>query len=337
MAGFGSVETPMTSSLIRMVRLSGVLAGLALLPCHIARAADDALLQALPSPILFAGNDAVGYRDPLLLWHEGVFHLYFTVGEREPGAVYLYLAQSTSRDLRQWTPVRKLTPRDLKLNFVSPGSVVRFRDEWILCASTYPQPDGEVYGNASARLYLFRSRDLENWSEPELIRVKGPSVPEERMGRMIDACVVPDKDQPGKWWCFFKQNGVSRSWSSDLQTWNFAGSAESGENVCLLVRDDEYVLFHSPKNGIGVMKSRDLANWEAAGPLITLGQAQWPWAQGRITAGYVADLRAVPGVGKYVMVFHGTGPEPEPVKFLTHGCLGIAWSDDLQTWAWPGK
>ena len=52
-------------------------------------------------------------------------------------------------------------------------------------------------------------------------------------------------------------------------------------------------------------------------------------------AGCVAGLRAVPGVTRYVMVFHGTGPEPEPIKFQTHACIGIAWSDDLKTWKWP--
>ncbi|MFA5193915.1 MAG: hypothetical protein WC740_24665, partial [Verrucomicrobiia bacterium] len=134
-----------------------------------AHAADSALLNALSSPILFKGDDKAGYRDPLLLWHDGTFHMFFTIGERDTNAVYLCLAKSTSRDLRTWTPVRKLTPRDLKLNFVSPGSVVRFGGEWILCASTYPQPNGETYGNATARLYLMRSPDLERWSEPELI------------------------------------------------------------------------------------------------------------------------------------------------------------------------
>jgi hypothetical protein len=104
-----------------------------------------------------------------------------------------------------------------------------------------------------------------------------------------------------------------------------------------LVEGDEYVMFHSPHNGIGVLRSADLKNWRPAGSLITLGQNDWPWARGRITAGYVADLRKTAGVGKYVMVFHGTGPEPEPIKFLTHGCIGIAWSDDLVHWDWPGK
>ena len=295
------------------------------------------LLSALSSPVLFKGDENVGYRDPLLLWHKGTFHMFFTLGEKKPDAVYLHLAHSTSRDLLTWTVPRKLTPSDLNLNFVSPGSVVRFGGEWIICASTYPQPNGELYGNASARLYLMRSADLEHWSEPELIRVKGPDVPVEKMGRMIDAYLMTDKDDPGKWWCLYKQNGVSMSWSRDLRTWTYAGSAKAGENVCVLVQDGRYVMFHSPHNGIGVKTSADLRQWTDAGLLITLGQKDWPWARGRLTAGYVADLRNVSGIGKYVMVFHGTGPEPETVKFLTHGCIGIAWSDDLKTWVWPGK
>ena len=311
-------------------------ASLAAAACGV-RAADHALLDALPSPILFEGDENTGYRDPLLFLHEGTFHLFFTLGERATNAVYLRLAKSTSRDLRTWSPVRALTPRDLGLNFVSPGSIVRSGGQWILCASTYPQPKGELYGNATARLYLMRSDDLERWSEPELIRVKGPDVPVEAMGRMIDAYLMPDKDDPGRWWCLYKQNGVSLSWSRDLRTWTFAGRTAAGENVCVLPQDGRYLMFHSPPNGIGVKESADLRTWKDAGPPITLGQAEWPWARGRLTAGYVADLRKTPGVGRYVMVFHGTGPEPEPVKFLTHGCIGIAWSDDLKTWDWPGK
>jgi len=300
-------------------------------------AAERSLLDALPGPVLFQGSEQVGYRDPLLLWHEGVFHLFFTVGEREPDAVYLYVAHSTSHDLRQWSPVQKLTRHDLQLNFVSPGSVVRHANQWMLCMATYPQPNGEQYGNATARLYTIRSHDLEHWTVPELIRVKGRDVPVDKMGRMIDPYLMRDKDDPEKWWCFYKQNGVSLSWSRDLINWTPAGNAKAGENVCVLVHEGRYVMFHSPHNGIGVKTSTNLREWSDWGPRLTLGQKDWPWAQGRITAGYVADLRSVRGVGKFVMVFHGTGPEPEPVKFLTHGCLGIAWSDDLQHWTWPGK
>ena len=58
--------------------------------------------------------------------------------------------------------------------------------------------------------------------------------------------------------------------------------------------------------------------------------AGWPWAQHRLTAAFVLDLRTDPHVGKALLFFHGeqkTGPAG----------LGIAWSGDLKTWDWPGK
>ena len=43
-------------------------------------------------------------------------------------------------------------------------------------------------------------------------------------------------------WCFYKQNGVStsRSLGGGLDRWEFVGSTESGENVCVL-RDEAAV------------------------------------------------------------------------------------------------
>ena len=38
-------------------------------------------------------------------------------------------------------------------------------------------------------------------------------------------------------------------------------------------QQDEYVLFHSPSNGVGIKRSADLATW-TDGPLLTLGQAE---------------------------------------------------------------
>ena len=92
---------------------------------------------------------------------------------------------------------------------------------------------------------------------------------------------------------------------------------------------DEYVLLHSPRNGIGVKRSQDLAHWQPQG-VWTLGQADWPWAQGRLSAAHVLDLRDRPEVGKYVMFFHGSTragvAENEP---FGESSLGLAWSDDL--------
>ena len=95
-------------------------------------------------------------------------------------------------------------------------------------------------------------------------------------------------------------------------------------------------MLHSPDNGIGVKRSPDLRTWRDEG-LLTLGQLEWPWAQGRLTAGFVLDLRREPEVGKYVLFFHGSGPEDERTLFDTFASIGIAWSDNLHEWDWPGK
>jgi hypothetical protein len=238
--------------------------------------------------------------------------------------------------LLNWSTPEIITPRDRNLNFGSPGNIIRHGGHWVLCLQTYPRPNGEKYGNATARIWTMHSDDLETWDEPLLLRVKGPDVPREEMGRMIDAYLLGDKDQPGKWWCFYKQRGMSMSWSLDLKTWSYAGRTRAGENACVIVDGDDYVLFHSPSNGIGVKRSADLNQWRDEG-VLTLGQKTWPWAQGRLTAGFVLDLRKEPAVGKALMFFHGSDfPESDPRGgFDNFASIGLAWSDDLKSWSWP--
>lgn len=302
------------------------------------------LLAALTSPILLRGDADTAYRDPAALYVNGEFHLYYTYNRPDrDGKVYWFTATSRSRDLQHWTAPRILTPKDQRLNYSSPGNVIRFGHEWVMCLQTYPIPDfwraDKVrYGDATARLFTMRSRDLETWSAPELLQVKGPDVPREAMGRMIDPYLIEDRDEPGKWWCFFKQNGASRAWSRDLKTWTYNGHFAAGENVCVIRDGEDYVLFHSPPNGIGVKRSRDLIHWRDEA-LLTLGQQDWPWAQGRITAGFVLDLRRETAVGKALMFFHGSefAENSNRGGFFNYASLGIAWSDDLKLWDWPGK
>ena len=302
--------------------------------------------SAIKSPIIFKGDATIAYRDPACIYHNGVFRLFYTyILTEDDGKIYWCTAFSKSRDLIHWTKPKIITPKDLNLNFASPGNVIRYGDQWILCLQTYPTPNGEKYGNKNCRVWIMRSNDLETWSPAEMLMVKGPDVPVEKMGRLIDAYLVEDKDEPGKWWCFFDDNAANMSYSYDLKTWTYFNRIEAGENVCILVDGDEYVMFHSPKNGIAMKRSKDLKTWRDVGRKtgkhdtgpITLGQKDWPWAQGRLSAGFVLDLRDEPRVGKYLMFFHGTGPEGESVKFNTHACLGLAWSDDLIHWDWPGK
>jgi hypothetical protein len=168
----------------------------------------------------------------------------------------------------------------------------------------------------------------------------GPDVPQEKMGRMIDPFLLQDKDDAGKWWCFFKQKGkVSLSWSNDLKTWTYIkGEAAGGENPCVIRDGNDYVLYYSPSNGIGVKRSSDLKTWKDEG-LLHLGQKEWPWSQGRLTGGFVLDLRNDPKVGKAILFFHGSDyKESDPRGgFDNFASLGIAWSTDLKTWEWPGK
>ena len=293
--------------------------------------------RGLAGPVLLAGDSRNAFRDPAALWHAGVLHLFLTwVYPGPDGEPFLVVAKTTSADLRHWSPLRRLTPEDRAANYSSPGSVVRHQDAWYLALQTYPRPRGEKYGNQDSRIWTMRSTDLENWEAPTLLRVKGPEVPFEAMGRMIDPFLLPDRDDPGQYWCFFKQNGVSLSRSNDLESWTFEGHTEAGENACVLVHKGDYWLFHSPENGIGVKRSHDLRNWQDLG-VLTLGQDQWPWARGRLTAGFVLDGGPGTPGPRYLMFFHGSGPENEETLFDSNASIGIAYSHDLKAWNWPGE
>ena len=294
---------------------------------------------SIPQANFMTGDNYTAYRDPAGHYHNGLFRVFHTLVMQETdGFYYSFVAVTESRDLINWSKSRLLTPKDHRLNYSSPGNVIRYNDEWILCFQTYPMnKPNDRFGDETARLFTACSSDLVNWSPPELIKVKGAHVPVEDMGRMIDPYLFSDKDIPNKWWCFYKQNGASMSYSQDLQDWTYVGHIDSGENVCLILDNDEYVLFHSPRNGIGIKRSKNLENWSDC-QLLTFGQLEWEWAAGRVTAGHVLDLRHIAEVGKFVMFFHGSvSTDIQPKETHGHASLGIAWSDDLLIWEWPQK
>ncbi|HIU48143.1 MAG TPA: family 43 glycosylhydrolase [Candidatus Avimonoglobus intestinipullorum] len=294
----------------------------------------EPILKNIPSPILFQGDATTAYRDPAVIYNGGVFYMFFTLVKTfDTGGVYLYTAESKSRDLVHWSAPVLLTPGDQRKNFSSPGNVVFHDGKWVLCLQTYCRENGEKYGNERCRLYTMESADLEHWSAPALLRVKG-DVPEEQMGRMIDPYLVQEPGT-GRWFCFYKQNGISYSVSEDLQNWAFCGNIHAGENPCILRRGENYFMFHSPENGIGILESGDLLHWKDTGTILYLGQQDWEWAKGRITAGMVLDCTGVEGIGKYIMFFHGSGPEDEQTMFDNYASIGICWSDDLFHWEWP--
>lgn len=198
----------------------------------------------------------------------------------------------------------------------------------------YKRSERRRFGNKDCRIWITRSKDLENWSEPEMLWVKGEG---KDPGKMIDAYLLEDKDEKGKLWVFYKQAGANYSYSYDLINWTYHGKVKAGENVCVWVENDEYYMLHSPEVGMGLMKSKDLSEWEHVFDENVLGQEDWcHWAGQRVTAGYLLDLREDPRVGKGIMLFHGQGPAPKSTEILNSGTdLGIAWSDDLISWEWP--
>ncbi len=290
------------------------------------------ILDNINSSRLIPGDLTHAYRDPAVIYKDGVFRLYCTYVETEPdGGVYMYTILTRSSDLVHWSEPVKLTPRDRSLNFSSPGDIVEHDGRYVMCLQTYCRENGEKYGSERSRIYTMESRDLENWDEPHPIPVKG-SVPIEDLGRMIDPYLIYDR-KTDLWNCFYKQNGVSRSVSHDLERWEYCGSFPGGENVSVIERDGEYIMFHSPENGIGMKRSNDLERWEDVGMPLTFGQKDWPWARGRLTAGFVLPYKDN-GRLVYLMFFHGTGPQDERVDFDRNASLGLAWSYDLVNWEW---
>ena len=315
-----------------------------------ATAVDSSLLEALKArgtPLILRGDKHTALRDPLIFREGDTFYLFFSyVREEENSLIFWYVAFSKSKDLINWTTPKAVTPKGQELNFSSPGNVVRVGDEWLMGAQTYPiagfkRGDPLRFNDDRARLWLWHSRNLEEWGRRELIKVKGPSVDEVGLGKMIDPFLLRDRDVPGKWWCFFKQAGwIHCSWSLDLKTWHVGpANITRGENPQVFVDDGgEYVMIYAPANGIGVKRSRDLVHWRDEETLL-LGQPGWPWCETRLTGGYVADFRAVSGVRRYLMVWHSMGPgRTKTDANVNANChIGIAWSDDLKTWDWPGQ
>lgn len=280
--------------------------------------------------IILHGDDQTAYRDPAAFFFNGTCYLYFTYVDDFCDGPWLHIGETESKDLIHWSPVRILTPRDKRLNYSSPGNIISVGDDFVMCLQTYCRENGEKYGNENCRLYTMRSQDLVSWSAPELIRVKGPDVPINNMGRMIDPYLVNKDDE---WWCFYKQNGVSYSRSKDLKTWTFMGCTDAGENSCVVPLGNKYRMFSSPENGIRVMDSSDLIHWKKTGNDIFLGQDEWDWAHGRLTAAFVIRNEFECIDCKYIMFFHAS-VQDESEDFDKNASIGIAYSNDLETWTW---
>lgn len=287
-------------------------------------------LSGIKGPVVLHQTESTGYRDPAAFYRDGVFYLYFTMVEQEAEEQYFTIGMVKSRDLVHWSDPVSLTERSKEKEYSGPGNLFEFKGKYYLCMQTYCRENGERYGNERSRIFTMETDDFEHFKEPVLLRVKGDGVPEEKMGRMIDPYLIKDKDDPDKVWCFYKQNGVSYSYSYDMEHWTYAGHADCGENVCAIVKDNTYYLMHSPENGIGLLKSKDLVHFEEEGPVNFLSQSRWVWAKDRITAGCLLDLTEVSEVGGYLMFYHGDNEKNG--TFLFGASIAMAFTKDLENY-----
>ncbi len=272
--------------------------------------------------LIFEQTTEYSYRDPVAYIENGVIYLFFTLVENTPERQYFYVAMSQSTDFINWSKPRVLTEKDNLKNYSSPGNVIKYKGEYYLCVQTYPREDGQIYGNENSRIFMMKSKNLINWESPVLLKVKG-DISESDMGRMIDPYILQDND---KFMCFFKQNGVSFSTSTDLINWKFQGFTECGENVCVLKNNDEYIIFNSPENGINIMTTKDFKSFNDLTTLY-LNQQDKPWAKDRITAGFVLEVSSVSPY-KYAMIYHGDNED----NYLFGASLAVAFSNDLCVW-----
>ncbi len=274
--------------------------------------------------IIFEGNDIFAFRDPAAIFENGICHLFFTVSEKADGYMYNRIAHSTSRDLKTFSSPKFITKRDNTLNFCSPGNIIPYHGGYLICLCSYPMPmpfRERSYAEDSARLYTIYSPDLIHFEEPTILNPRSDT-PVGAVGRMIDPFILPHN---GKYYIFYKQNGISMSSSDDFVTWRYCGRAQGGENACVIKTEDGYYLLHSPENGIGIMKSNDMIHWESFSHT-TLEQDHWKWAEDRLTAAFATELPS--GFAhKYAVFFHGS----KKVFPETHGnaTLALAFTDDF--------
>ena len=118
-------------------------------------------LSRLEDPVLLRGNSTIAYRDPAAVWQDGTLFLYLTICRRDPdGHYYWFVGLNRSSNLETWTDPTILTPRDQKLNYCGPGNLIRHNSRWVMCLSSYPTPNDEDVGDATARAWTMRSDDL---------------------------------------------------------------------------------------------------------------------------------------------------------------------------------
>jgi beta-xylosidase len=293
-------------------------------------------LSIVSNPLIDRRPD-FAVRDPAVVYHDGVFHLFHTTVDCRDASPVTCLEMSLSSDLVNWSSPRRLAGGSEM--FCAPGNVIRHGERWAMCLCSYPIPPGKTWADDSARLYLMESDDLFHWSAPRVMAAQGCQARWARSRRQIDTWLIP---HAGKTYALYKTDGqLGLLVSSDLLHWQEAGpdrpvldrgqmpKGESMENPCVIRHDGEFLMFFSPcreGRGIATARSADLLHWT---DIRYLDFPPLPWAPSGPTAPVVLDLREQ--AGRWVMFFHGEDRQLHPHA----AAIGLAWSEDLVNWRCP--
>jgi predicted GH43/DUF377 family glycosyl hydrolase len=282
---------------------------------------------AVSRPLWF--RDDVDLRDPAVFVHDGTAYLYFTHYDFRQKRWHVGLSET--QDFREFSPIRLVTPE----GYASPGNVLRVGDEFVLC---YQQ-----YREFPHTLCIARSRDLREWSSPEVIFNTGTENRWNADGRVIDPFLV---ESDGCYYCYYvgsdrwgKSSGhnyLGVAVSADLVTWTDLSPDEpvigvdypweepdGNENNCVLWHDGRWVMLYSASlrnQKIAWATSDDLLHWEKQGlcdvPVL-------PGTEVKAGAPFVIEGLGEPGT--FHMIYQGENPAGRVGFFLLE-------STDLVTW-----
>jgi hypothetical protein len=294
--------------------------------------------SAISNPVISRGaNEAA--RDMALFYERDTLYCFYSSVTKDQQRYQWCLEVTETTDGVNWSPSRRLTTS--KLNFSSPGNIIRHQDEYVMCVQSYPSEDGDGCGTEESRLWLMRSKDLVLWDDPTPMNPEGSQATWTETRRQIDPYIV---EFHGKFWCFCKTSGqTSLLVSDDLLEWTEASpdrpvlskdqtSNVGHENPCVVQNENEFVMFFSkcgPGRGHGIACSDDLLNWR---DVHYLDFPELPWANNGPSAAMVIDLRQE--IGVWLMAFHGEEIGTEPLG-RWGASIGLAWGETLEDWTVP--
>ena len=300
------------------------------------------LEQNAVNPILSVPGCAL--RDPAIYYHQGEFHLYFTLvkglyGDRQEW----YIGHVKTADFILFSEISCISPR----GYASPGNVFLHEGHFVICYQSYPRTSLAKTPGDVCRLFFSFSDDLETWGDPEIVSEEGCRSAWGLTGswrhRQIDPYVLVEGNT---YYLFYKGVMHIGLWASDdLRSWRDLTPdkplIEKGpeawshgvENPCVIKVDDTFYLFYvstgkhegRKPNQFTYLTSRDLIRWDAGR---TMHLPRSPLLRDFYNAPFFIDLRDALGI--FMVTYHVGNSRDSSGRYLSD--LGIGWSEDFKHW-----